>query len=139
MRDEIFGPILPILTYRTLDETLGRIAATPSKAPTPSDWLKLPIVEMTKFPLHTVEPRDRSRDRAWTSSGGAVEMLLGQTFVSSSPFGLRKIWCSSPYLMHHANASGSCSLRHERREHRGLALCSAHRIGHGAGIAAGAV
>src|SRR5499433_4376155 len=27
MRDEIFGPILPILTYQTLDETLGRIAA----------------------------------------------------------------------------------------------------------------
>jgi acyl-CoA reductase-like NAD-dependent aldehyde dehydrogenase len=29
MEDEIFGPILPILTYRTLDEALGRIAATP--------------------------------------------------------------------------------------------------------------
>src|SRR5580658_7041114 len=29
MEDEIFGPILPILTYKTLDEAFGRIAATP--------------------------------------------------------------------------------------------------------------
>ena len=29
MEDEVFGPILPILTYRTLDEALARIAATP--------------------------------------------------------------------------------------------------------------
>jgi aldehyde dehydrogenase (NAD+) len=29
MKDEIFGPILPILTYRSLDEALKRIAATP--------------------------------------------------------------------------------------------------------------
>ena len=29
MEDEVFGPILPILTYRTLDEALDRIAATP--------------------------------------------------------------------------------------------------------------
>jgi aldehyde dehydrogenase (NAD+) len=29
MEDEVFGPILPILTYRTLDEALPRIAATP--------------------------------------------------------------------------------------------------------------
>src|SRR5258705_3477483 len=28
MEEEIFGPILPILTYKTLDEALGRIAAT---------------------------------------------------------------------------------------------------------------
>ena len=28
MEDEVFGPILPILTYRTLDEAFGRIAAT---------------------------------------------------------------------------------------------------------------
>jgi aldehyde dehydrogenase (NAD+) len=30
MKDEIFGPILPILTYKTLDEALAKIAATPS-------------------------------------------------------------------------------------------------------------
>lgn len=29
MKDEIFGPILPILTYESLDEALKRIAATP--------------------------------------------------------------------------------------------------------------
>jgi aldehyde dehydrogenase (NAD+) len=29
MEDEVFGPILPILTYRTLDEALGRISAAP--------------------------------------------------------------------------------------------------------------
>jgi aldehyde dehydrogenase (NAD+) len=29
MEDEVFGPILPILTYRSLDEALKRIAATP--------------------------------------------------------------------------------------------------------------
>jgi aldehyde dehydrogenase (NAD+) len=29
MEDEVFGPILPILTYRSLDEALDRIAATP--------------------------------------------------------------------------------------------------------------
>jgi aldehyde dehydrogenase (NAD+) len=29
MEDEVFGPMLPILTYRTLDEALDRIAATP--------------------------------------------------------------------------------------------------------------
>jgi acyl-CoA reductase-like NAD-dependent aldehyde dehydrogenase len=29
MEDEVFGPILPILTYGTLDEALARIAAKP--------------------------------------------------------------------------------------------------------------
>ena len=29
MEDEVFGPILPILTYKALDEALARIAATP--------------------------------------------------------------------------------------------------------------
>jgi len=29
MEDEVFGPILPILTYRTLDEACGRIDAAP--------------------------------------------------------------------------------------------------------------
>jgi aldehyde dehydrogenase (NAD+) len=29
MEDEIFGPVLPVLRYRTLDEALSRIAATP--------------------------------------------------------------------------------------------------------------
>jgi delta 1-pyrroline-5-carboxylate dehydrogenase len=29
MEDEIFGPILPILTYKTFDEAMTRMAATP--------------------------------------------------------------------------------------------------------------
>src|SRR5262249_48589752 len=29
MEDEVFGPILPVLTYRTLDDALSRIAAAP--------------------------------------------------------------------------------------------------------------
>jgi aldehyde dehydrogenase (NAD+) len=29
MEEEVFGPILPILTYKTLDEALSRIARTP--------------------------------------------------------------------------------------------------------------
>jgi aldehyde dehydrogenase (NAD+) len=29
MEDEVFGPILPVLTYRTLDEAFSRIAAAP--------------------------------------------------------------------------------------------------------------
>jgi aldehyde dehydrogenase (NAD+) len=29
MQEEVFGPILPILTYRSLDEAFGKIAATP--------------------------------------------------------------------------------------------------------------
>src|SRR5438132_7642027 len=29
MEDEVFGPILPILTYRTLDEAFRRISTTP--------------------------------------------------------------------------------------------------------------
>ena len=29
MEDEVFGPIVPILTYKTLDEALTKIAATP--------------------------------------------------------------------------------------------------------------
>jgi aldehyde dehydrogenase (NAD+) len=31
VEDEVFGPILPILTYKTLDEAFGRIAATPHR------------------------------------------------------------------------------------------------------------
>lgn len=29
MEEEVFGPILPILTYKTLSEALSRIAGTP--------------------------------------------------------------------------------------------------------------
>src|SRR5205085_8262186 len=29
MQEEVFGPILPVITYRTLDEAFGKIAAAP--------------------------------------------------------------------------------------------------------------
>ena len=29
MEDEVFGPILPILPYKSLDEAFARVAATP--------------------------------------------------------------------------------------------------------------
>jgi aldehyde dehydrogenase (NAD+) len=35
MEDEVFGPVLPILTYKTLDEALGRISGTPKPLAAP--------------------------------------------------------------------------------------------------------
>jgi aldehyde dehydrogenase (NAD+) len=73
MRDEIFGPILPILTYRTLDEALGRIAATP----------------------HALAAFIFSRDKAaierfigeLSFGGGAVNQVNIQLFIETMPFG----------------------------------------------------
>src|SRR5215467_14227023 len=73
MRDEIFGPILPILTYRTLDEALGRIAATP----------------------HPLAAFIFSRDKAaidrfvgeLSFGGGAVNQVNIHLFVETMPFG----------------------------------------------------
>jgi hypothetical protein len=39
MEDEIFGPILPILTHKTLDEAFGRIAATPLPLSISNDYV----------------------------------------------------------------------------------------------------
>jgi aldehyde dehydrogenase (NAD+) len=72
MEDEVFGPILPILTYRSLDEALGRIAATP-------------------HPLATfIFSRDQKTiDRfiGELSFGGAVNQVNIHLFVESMPFG----------------------------------------------------
>src|SRR5262250_2703499 len=73
MRDEIFGPILPILTYRTLDEALGRIAATP----------------------HPLAAFIFSRDKAaidrfigeLSFGGGAVNQVNIHLFIETMPFG----------------------------------------------------
>src|SRR6516164_6709052 len=73
MRDEIFGPILPILTYRTLDEALGRIAATP----------------------HPLAAYIFSRDKAaidrfigeLSFGGGAVNQVNVHLFIETMPFG----------------------------------------------------
>jgi aldehyde dehydrogenase (NAD+) len=73
MEDEVFGPILPVLTYRSLDEAFGRIAATP----------------------HALAAFIFSRDQKTIDrfvnelsfGGGAVNQVNIHLFVESMPFG----------------------------------------------------
>jgi aldehyde dehydrogenase (NAD+) len=73
MEDEIFGPILPILTYKTLDEAFGHIASTP----------------------HALAAFIFSRDQKTIDrfvgelsyGGGAVNQVNIELFVESMPFG----------------------------------------------------
>lgn len=73
MEDEIFGPILPILTFKTLDEALAKIAATP----------------------HPLAGFIFSRNQAaidrfigeLSFGGGAVNQVNIHLFVESMPFG----------------------------------------------------
>jgi len=73
MEDEVFGPILPILTYRTLDEAFGRISDTPH-----------PLAAF-------VFSRNQSTiDRfvgQLSFGGGAVNQANIHLFVESMPFG----------------------------------------------------
>jgi aldehyde dehydrogenase (NAD+) len=73
MEDEVFGPILPILTYRTLDEALARIAATPH-----------PLAAF-------VFSRDQKTIDRFISElsygGGAVNQVNIHLFIESMPFG----------------------------------------------------
>jgi aldehyde dehydrogenase (NAD+) len=73
MEDEVFGPILPILTYTTLDEALARIAATPH-----------PLAGF-------VFSRDQKTiDRfigELSYGGGAVNQINIHLFVETMPFG----------------------------------------------------
>jgi acyl-CoA reductase-like NAD-dependent aldehyde dehydrogenase len=73
MQSEVFGPILPILTYRTLDEALARIAATPH-----------PLAAF-------VFSRDQKTiDRfvgELSYGGGAVNQVNIHLFIESMPFG----------------------------------------------------
>ena len=73
MEDEVFGPILPILTYRTLDEALQRMASTPR-----------PLAGF-------VFSRDQNTiDRfvgELSYGGGAVNQVNIHLFVESMPFG----------------------------------------------------
>jgi aldehyde dehydrogenase (NAD+) len=73
MEDEVFGPILPILTYKTLDEAFGRIAATPH-----------PLAAF-------VFSRDQKTiDRfigELSYGGGALNQLNINLFVETMPFG----------------------------------------------------
>jgi aldehyde dehydrogenase (NAD+) len=73
MEDEIFGPILPILTYRTLDEALGRI----SSAPHP---LAAYIFSRSQSAIdHFVGEL--------SFGGGAVNQANIHLFIESMPFG----------------------------------------------------
>jgi aldehyde dehydrogenase (NAD+) len=73
MEDEVFGPILPILTYHSLDEAFGRIAATPH-----------PLAAF-------IFSRDQKTiDRfigELSFGGGAVNQVNIHLFVESMPFG----------------------------------------------------
>jgi aldehyde dehydrogenase (NAD+) len=73
MEDEIFGPILPILTYRTLGEALGRIAATPH-----------PLAAF----IFSREQKTIDRFISEVSfGGGAVNQVNIHLFVGTMPFG----------------------------------------------------
>jgi aldehyde dehydrogenase (NAD+) len=73
MEEEVFGPILPILTYKTLDEALQRISATPR-----------PLAGF-------VFSRDKKTiDRfigELSYGGGAVNQVNIHLFIETMPFG----------------------------------------------------
>jgi aldehyde dehydrogenase (NAD+) len=73
MEDEVFGPILPILTYRTLEDAFGRIAATPH-----------PLAAF----IFSREQKTIDRFVGELSfGGGAVNQVNIHLFVESMPFG----------------------------------------------------
>ena len=73
MEDEIFGPILPILTYKTLDEALARIAAKP--APLAAFVFSRNQATIDRFVGNL------------SYGGGAVNQVNINVFVVSMPFG----------------------------------------------------
>ena len=73
MGAEVFGPILPVLTYRTLDEALGRIAAAPRP-------LAAFIFSRSQSAI------DRFVGEL-SFGGGAVNQVNINVFVESMPFG----------------------------------------------------
>jgi aldehyde dehydrogenase (NAD+) len=73
MKDEVFGPILPVLTYRTLGEAFGRIAATPH-----------PLAAF----IFSREQKTIDRFIGELSfGGGAVNQVNIHLFVETMPFG----------------------------------------------------
>jgi len=73
MEDEVFGPILPILSYQTLDEALGRIASTP-----------LPLAAF----IFSREQKTIDRFLNELSfGGGAVNQVNIHLFIETMPFG----------------------------------------------------
>src|SRR5271156_4079985 len=73
MEDEVFGPILPILTYRTLEDAFGRIATTPH--PLAAFIFSRKQKTIDRF---IGEP---------SFGGGAVNQVNIHLFVESMPFG----------------------------------------------------
>jgi aldehyde dehydrogenase (NAD+) len=73
MDDEVFGPILPVLTYRTLDEAFSRIAAAPQP-------LAAFIFSRNQIAI------DRFVGEL-SFGGGAVNQVNVHLFVESMPFG----------------------------------------------------
>jgi aldehyde dehydrogenase (NAD+) len=73
MEDELFGPILPVLTYRTLDKALGRISAAPRP-------LAAFIFSRSQSAI------DRFVGEL-SFGGGAVNQVNINVFVESMPFG----------------------------------------------------
>ena len=73
MEDEVFGPILPILTHRTLDEALARIAATPHP--------------LAAFVFSRDQKTIDRFIRELSYGGGAVNQVNIHLFIESMPFG----------------------------------------------------
>jgi aldehyde dehydrogenase (NAD+) len=73
MEDEVFGPILPILTYRTLDEAFSRISATPHP--------------LAAFIFSRNQDTIDRFVRQLSFGGGAVNQVNIHLFVETMPFG----------------------------------------------------
>jgi len=73
MEDEVFGPILPILTYKTLDEALSRMAGTPKPLAAFVFSLDQKVIDRFIGEL--------------SYGGGAVNQVNIQLFIESMPFG----------------------------------------------------
>jgi aldehyde dehydrogenase (NAD+) len=73
MEDEVFGPILPVLTYRTLDDAFGRIAAAPH-----------PLAAFIFSRNQSVIDRFVGE---LSFGGGAVNQVNIHLFVETMPFG----------------------------------------------------
>lgn len=73
MEEEIFGPVLPILTYSSLDEALGNI----QKRPKP----------LAAYLFSTNQPTIERVLTTLSFGGGAVNMTNVQLFIATLPFG----------------------------------------------------
>ena len=96
MDDEVFGPILPVLTYRTLDEAFSRIAAHPHP-------LAAFIFSRSQSAI------DRFAGEL-SFGGGAVNQVNVHLFVESMPFG----GVGSAGMGHYYGKSGFDMLTHAK-------------------------